>query len=138
MVPHLPQSLPPLSSLLDDLHLSSPRQIGALFQVTPTTATRWKITGHASRAVQLALYWPSQWGRTDLACDAYNERQIQRHQIRALSHENEQLRATVARLLASGNFGAANDAGVSGFAGPGSIRFAYSTLTGFALPGNDP
>ena len=77
--------------LVDDIGLS---RSSMLLEVTTRTISRWRegVTPVPRMAV-LALYWESQWGRSQIATSHYNE-------VSTLRGYVEALRAEMARLAA--------------------------------------
>lgn len=74
------------------------------------TVKRWAKTGNAPRMAHLALFWESRWGLSVLDADIWNRETLRLGMIDALQRENAQLKAQLARLVALGSHGAANDA----------------------------
>jgi hypothetical protein len=66
-------------------------------------------TGDAPRAVLLALFWESSWGRSTADCEAFNARKVLQSLSDSLKNENAMLRARIARLEELGDFGSANE-----------------------------
>lgn len=91
--------LPPISMMLDDIPASS-QQIARLLGVTEQTLTRYKQSGKAPRAVSLALFWETRWGRSAADCEAANYGQVHRAHAQSLQGELSRLAGVVARLEA--------------------------------------
>lgn len=104
-----PTQTPHISTLLDDLPTRCPRLISKFLGISPATLARWRRTGNAPRLAHLALFWESRWGIQTIELDVHNWRHVHLAYIRSLERENEALRAKLARLVAMGSFGAAND-----------------------------
>lgn len=104
-----PTQTPHFLTLLDDLPTRCSRQICRFLGISPATLARWQRTGNAPRLAHLALFWETRWGINALEVDAHNWRLVHLAHIRALEQENEALRDQLARLVALGHTGAAND-----------------------------
>lgn len=133
-----PTQTPHFSTLLDDLPTRCRRQISRFLGISPATLARWASSGNAPRLAHLALFWETRWGVSVIATEAENERRVHQGLIRALERENAALRAQLARLVATGAHGSANDPlwGVDceRTARPGSMVTPAPGL-GQALPG---
>lgn len=104
----LPRHTPALPDLLADLgHPSTPTVARAL-GVTPRTVHRWTAAGHAPRPVELALYWVTPYGWDHIECEARRRLDDWRGLADARLRETESLRRELARVLAVGDFGSAN------------------------------
>lgn len=128
-----PTQTPHILTLLDDLPTRDLRKVARHLGLSEATLKRYKQTGNAPRAVHLALFWESRWGLSVLDCDIWNRDSLRLGHIRALQDENAQLKAQLARLVALGASGAANDAlwGVNCERAPGA-----GTMTS-AVPGQE-
>ena len=76
--------------------------------VSARTLARWIATGSAPRLAHLALFWESRWGLSAAHCDAANGERVALGLARSLERECAMLRARIARLEETGDFGAAN------------------------------
>lgn len=110
MLNRLPKHPPRLSAILEDLGNPRPEKLAAAMGVTLRTVQRWHACDDAPRPVLLALFWLTRFGFETIDCEAHNARQLAIDQAVILRRENAALRREVARLLAIGDFGAANDA----------------------------
>lgn len=102
--------LPHVSTLLADLP-ATPKQIARHLDLTETTIQRYQRDGQAPRAVMLALFWESRWGRSAADCEAANWGAVYYRKAMGLERENAALRRqleAMERLLSDGNHGAAN------------------------------
>lgn len=108
MLHHLPKQLPPIELMLEDLGSPTAKQLAKALGVCERTARRYK-RGEASRTAQLALFWLTQWGQSQLNTRALNEVALYRGYCEALKSDNERLKAEMDRLATLGEFGAAND-----------------------------
>lgn len=104
-----PTQTPHFSTLLDDLPTRDSRMIASHLGISTDTLARYRRTGNAPRAVHLALFWESRWGLSVLDCDIINRDRLRLGQIDALERENKALKAQLARLVALGSHGAANE-----------------------------
>lgn len=103
-----PRSIPALSQVLPDLGNPSPREIARYLDVSERTVYGWKAADLAPRAVLLALFWESSYGRSALDCELHNAAQVYRSLSESLNHEAQTLRLRIARLEKMGDFGSAN------------------------------
>ena len=128
-----PTQTPHISTLLDSLVTRDRRKIARHLGVTENTVKRWAKTGNAPRMAHLALFWETRWGLSVLDCDIWNRDTLRLGMISALERENAQLKAQLARLVALGASGAANDPlwGVNCERAPGA-----GTMTS-AVPGQE-
>ena len=102
--------LPPFSFLLADLPASLP-QVARHIGLSPATLARYSASDQAPRAVMLALFWESRWGRSASDCDASNAAAAQFQRAASLQRENAALRRHIAQLetlIADGAGHAAN------------------------------
>lgn len=102
-----PRKLPPFSVLF--AHLGRPASaVAEHLEVTPRTVARWHASDTAPRAVLLAIFWETKYGRGAVECRAVNDARhaaglaqchldTARSQLRALTH-----------VLALAEFGSAN------------------------------
>lgn len=74
--------LPQFSTMLDDIP-ATPAQVAAHLEIRPSTLATYKRTNSAPRAIALALFWETRWGRSAADCEAANAVQV--HQGYALS-----------------------------------------------------
>lgn len=99
---------PPLSYLLDDIFERDLNKVAKFLGVTPATLKRWKSAGHAPRAAMLALFYESRWGYSLMYTTAFNAETVARQEVDSLKRKNAALLVRIARLEATGDFGAAN------------------------------
>jgi hypothetical protein len=109
MLYHAPRHLPPLSLMVADLGNPSAATLAQALDVSPSTVRRWLAREAAPRAAWLALFWCTQWGRSVIDAAAVNEAAMLRSLAGAQADELGRMRAQVARLIALGDFGSAND-----------------------------
>lgn len=105
----LPRHTPDLASMLADIGQPSVQALAAAFGVDRKTARRWVREDAAPRAVRLALFYVTSWGRSDVHCRAENDARAQAALAFALRTELDRANAQLARLGQIGDFGSAND-----------------------------
>ncbi|CDN87480.1 hypothetical protein [Hydrogenophaga intermedia] len=89
--------LPPFAWLLHDQQAARPHVARHLGLSTRTLA-RYEATQQAPRAVMLALYWESRWGRSAADAEAATAADVHRGHAQALANENAALRRRIAVL----------------------------------------
>lgn len=90
--------VPHLSILLDDLAHVPPKRLAAHLGVSLRTLQRWRADGQAPRAVMLALFWESRWGRDLSDCDAVNWATIQASRAALLERRCAHLLGVIHKL----------------------------------------
>lgn len=108
------KDLPALSLMLDDIGGPAPAALALALGAPVATVRRWITADIAPRPVMLALWSLTRWGMSKEACDAFNEAQVQRGLAQGWQREAEAMRAELARVLAAGDFGCANDPSLAG------------------------
>lgn len=103
-----PTHTPPIGLMLDDLPTRDTQRIARHLGVTARTLARWAATGNAPRLAHLALFWETRWGLSVAHCHAANGERVALGLARSLERECAMLRARIARLEETGDFGAAN------------------------------
>ena len=73
------------------------------------TVYRYNRDGQAPRHVCLALFWLTRWGRSEIDCQAVNDCRLAVAYANALEADLRRVRTELARVLAVGDFGSAND-----------------------------
>jgi predicted DNA-binding transcriptional regulator AlpA len=106
---HAPRSLPVWQTILSDLGNPHPAAVARLLGIGVRTVYRYNRDGQAPRAVCLALFWLTRWGRSEIHCQAVNDCQLAVAYATAMESEVRRLRTELARVLAVGEFGSAND-----------------------------
>lgn len=101
--------LPGLAVMLADLPANQ-QEIARHLGITPRTLQRYKETGSAPRAVMLALFWETRWGRSAADCEAanwgamhYRNAMVERRTNQALRRQIEALRADLAARHGAAN-----------------------------------
>lgn len=105
----LPRRVPALSILLEDIGNPSASVVAKALGVHARTVERWRAHDNAPRAVLLALYYATQWGRSDVNCQAVNDARLYFGYAASLRTELDAANAKLARLGQIGDFGSAND-----------------------------
>lgn len=128
MLSKLPRQLPSFQLLLDDLACNR-AQIAKALHCTDRQLAAWTANDDAPRCVQLALFWPSIYGQSEIAAEATNAARLHAQIAEALRREIAHANSEIARLHQIGDFGSANDPGVSpGYRRPGSMASPLSHL----------
>jgi hypothetical protein len=94
-----PSGLPPLTWLLHDQQANRP-QVARHLGLSTRTLERYEAAQGAPRAVMLALFWESRWGRSAADAEAATAADVHRGHAAALGRENAALRRRIARLEA--------------------------------------
>lgn len=85
-----------------------PKDVAKALGVTQRTMQRWIAADQAPRAVSLAIFWATSWGRSLIETEAHNQARQAFGLADCMVRENARLRRELARLCAIGDFGAAN------------------------------
>lgn len=104
-----PVQCPQFSQILDDLGRPAPRLIAKALGVTPATVTRWIRNDSAPRPVLLSLFWLTRWGMSLVDAEAVNAARLHAGMSACLRAEVDRLQRELARVVAAGDFGCAND-----------------------------
>lgn len=107
-IEHAPRALPIWETILEDLSRPPPARIARVLGVGLSTVYRWNQAGSAPRVAQLALYWLTRWGRSEIHAAAVNDATAAVGYANALAVEVQQLRRQLAHVLALADSGAAN------------------------------
>ena len=102
--------LPPFPHLLADMP-ARPDQIAQHLGLSAATLNRYKTAEQAPRAVMLALFWESRWGRSAADTEAVNWAAHSHRRAQWLERENAALRRQILTLetqLSQGSGFAAN------------------------------
>lgn len=91
--------LPPFAFMLDDVP-ATPAQIARHLGITAKTLQRYRMADIAPRAVRLALFHETRWGRSAADAEAHNFGQVHYRHAKALERANAQLLARIAELEA--------------------------------------
>lgn len=91
--------LPALATILGDLP-ATPQQIARHLGLSPVTLARYTAAEQAPRAVMLALFWETQWGRSVADTEAVNWAAMHHRESALLRRENAALRRQIEVLEA--------------------------------------
>ena len=94
-----PRQLPPLPTMLDDLP-ATPAQVARHLGISHQTLRRYTTSGEAPRAIQLALFWETRWGRSTADCEAANWASLQQGRVQGLERYVSRLQARISTLEA--------------------------------------
>jgi predicted DNA-binding transcriptional regulator AlpA len=108
-IEHAPGSLPIWHVMMDDLCNPPPARVARVLGISARSVYRYNATGQAPRAICLAVFWLTSWGRASVHAQAINDAQVAVGYVNALRSEVEQLRGQIAHVLSLGDFGSAND-----------------------------
>ena len=102
--------LPSFEMMVQDLP-ATPTQIARHLGIAESTLATYCRTGNAPRAVQLALFWETRWGRSAADIEAANTAALYYRDAKATRRELERMAAIILVLekeLAATGEGAAN------------------------------
>lgn len=75
--------LPSVATMLDDIQATD-QDICRLLGVKPSTLKTYRRTGNAPKAVLLALFWETRWGRSAADTEAHNFGMVHMRNTKAL------------------------------------------------------
>jgi predicted DNA-binding transcriptional regulator AlpA len=107
-IEHAPASLPYWQTILDDLGRPPVRRVARVLGLGERTVFRYHQRNHAPRAVMLALFWLTRWGRSAVHTQATNDAVMAVGLVRGLNDRVGQLTRQLIDLQRLGDFGAAN------------------------------
>ena len=90
--------LPHIETMLDDLSHYTMRQIAAHLGIKESTLKTYKRQGGAPRAVMLALFWETKWGRSAADVEAFNAATAATGEARSLRDHQARLAGIIWRL----------------------------------------
>lgn len=97
--------LPSLADILADLP-ANPAQVARHLGISTVTLSRYAAAGQAPRAVMLALFWETRWGRSVADTEAANWASLQQQRVigmeRYVGLLRERITALEAEIEASG------------------------------------
>lgn len=96
-----PRQLPAIQTMLDDLLFFKPGMPAKLAKhlgIAESTLRTYNRDSSAPRAVQLALFWDTTWGRSAADCEAHNAALYATQQVRALTDHQKRLTGIIWRL----------------------------------------
>lgn len=103
-----PARLPQLSLILNDIGSPSPTALAVALDVPARLTAAWLRADSAPRAVTLALFWLTRWGRSQLDAHMVNEIRQLAGLVDCLQRDRQRDAARFARVLQLGDFGSAN------------------------------
>lgn len=89
--------LPPLRLMTADIP-TSPDRIARHLDISPRTFARYLTAEQAPRAIMLALFWETRWGRSAADCEAANYGAVHAGLAHALARENAILRKQISTM----------------------------------------
>lgn len=98
MLHHFPKAPPSLDDILADLGRPHPSSLAKALHVDERTARRWIKQGHAPRAVVLALFSVTSWGRQWLDADMHNHMRAWRGLAMAQDRELKRTQESAANM----------------------------------------
>lgn len=104
-----PKYVPMWPALMDELCSPRPTRVARVLGISPRTVRRYNRTGQAPRAICLALFWLTSWGRSQVHTQAHNDALLAVAYTRSLCERIEHLEAHIEHLVTIGHFGAANE-----------------------------
>lgn len=102
--------LPSISTMLDDIPATHD-QVARHLGIKPSTLKTYRRTGNAPKAVLLALFWETRWGRSAADTEAANYGAMYYREAMATRRELDRMASIVLKLeqeLAAAGTGAAN------------------------------
>lgn len=102
--------LPHIQTMINDLPATK-KQIARHLGITERSLNRYIRAEGAPRAIMLALFWETKWGRSAADTEAANYGAIYYRKAMGLERQNQKLRQQIATLeteLANTNYVAAN------------------------------
>ena len=119
--------LPDLATMLADLP-ATPQQIAHHLGVSLATLERYRRANEAPRAVMLALFWETRWGRSAADCEAANYGALMYQAGQAARKENAALRRQLDQLELEMASSGAGSAANTPFFQPGSAALAKASI----------
>jgi len=104
-----PRSVPIWPVLMNELCSPRPTRVARVLGISTRTVRRYNRTGQAPRAICMALFWLTSWGRSQVHTQAHNDALLAVAYVRSLCARIEELEATIQHLERIGHFGAANE-----------------------------
>jgi len=108
-----PTQLPGLLAILDDIGNPTPPMLARALGVSPAAVRRWIQHDQAPRPVMLALFWVTRWGLSLADAEAINLARLRSDEAAAWRRDALAMRDELARVLAVGDFGCANDSSLA-------------------------
>jgi hypothetical protein len=99
--------LPSFELMLQDLP-ATPAQLARHLDISPRTLQRYQLEGQAPRAVMLAMFWETRWGRSAADTEAANWAALHFRRAEIAERQNVALRRQLVQLEEARRDGAAN------------------------------
>lgn len=109
MLRRLPQSMPALSIMLQDIGNPNTQQLAAAFKVHVRSVQRWISEDKAPQAVLMAIFWITRWGASAADANAHNDAVMSTVLANSREAEVTMLQAQIAHVERLADFGSAND-----------------------------
>lgn len=106
-----PSFVPIWPDLLADLCHPPAERLARVLGLSVRTVRRYNRDGQAPRAVCLALFWLTSYGRSSVHAQAVNDARVAVGYVESLRRRVIELEQLVQHLQAIGHFGAANEPG---------------------------
>ena len=106
---HAPRNPPNWRTLLEGLCQPPNADLARLLGVSVRTIERYNKTDAAPRAVRLALFWLTPYGRDAVHTQAHNDARTMAGYVDSLERHIRDLEALIEHMRRVGHFGAAND-----------------------------
>lgn len=104
-----PSYVPIWPLLMDDLCQPPADRVARILGISARTVRRYNRTGQAPRAICLAVFWLTSWGRNAIHTQAHNDAELAVSYVQALSSRIRELEDAVRHLQVLNATGAAND-----------------------------
>lgn len=104
-----PRHVPNWHLMMEDLCQPAPEDLGRVLDLSKRSIQRFNAADRAPRAVELAVYWLTTWGRSQLDCQAVNTARVAVGYAQSLERQVRELQALVEQLRGLAQHGAAND-----------------------------
>lgn len=108
-IEQMPLHVPIWHLMMDDLCQPPPERVARVLGLSVRSIQRYNATGNAPRAVCLAVFWLTRWGRSLVHTQAHNDAQLLASYVNTLKSELDAVRSQVDHLKRIGDFGSANE-----------------------------
>lgn len=106
---HAPRNPPSWRTLVESLCEPTHADLARVLGVSVRTIERYNATDKAPRAVRLALFWITPYGRNAIHTQAHNDATLLASYVDSLERHVQDLEALIEHMRRIGHFGAAND-----------------------------
>jgi len=93
-----PAGLPIWQTIMDDLCNPPAHRVAKVLGISVRSVGRYHQHGHAPRAVLLALFWLTTWGRSAVDAKATNDARLMSQLAQSLAEERDRLQRQVQAL----------------------------------------